>query len=90
MPIGPRPFEDDDEDEEDEEQLLPPEPVRRRFWAIVVLLNLGLFAVSLGVMIAAFRGEFQYAALLVAGGLVVLYSAYRRYRSRHEVFEQDE
>ncbi|MFB6132565.1 MAG: hypothetical protein ABEJ44_04075 [Halanaeroarchaeum sp.] len=86
MRIGPEPFNDSD-DEEDEEHALPPEPVRRRFWVIVVLLNLGIFAVSLGAMIAAFRGQYRDAALLIGGGAVVLYSAYRRYRTRHEAFE---
>lgn len=92
MRIGPDPFDDSDgeEDEEEWERSAPAEPVRRRFWAIVVLLNLGIFAVSLGVMIAAFRGQYRDAALLVGGGVVVLISAYRRYRTRHEVFGDEE
>ncbi|UWG47414.1 putative membrane protein [Halanaeroarchaeum sp. HSR-CO] len=63
------------------------EDVRRRFLAIVILLNVGILTVSLGLMLAGFRGRYRDAALLVAGGGIVLASAYRRYRTRHEVFE---
>ena len=88
MSIGPSPSNDDaDESGEGDETPSPPEPVRRRFWAIVLLLNAGILAVSLGVMLAGFRGQYRDAVLLIGGGLVVLYGAYRRYRTRHEVFE---
>lgn len=85
MTIGPEPSSESDGTEETPS---PSEEVRRRFWAIVVLLNLGIFAISLGVMLAGFRGQFRDAALLIGGGLTVLYSAYRRYESRHEVFDE--
>lgn len=85
MQIGPG--ASDESEDGDDEPAAPPLPVRKRFWSIVVLLNLGLFAVSLGVMLAGFRGQYEYGAMFVGGGLVVLYSAYRRYQSRHEVFE---
>lgn len=63
------------------------EDVRRRFLAIVILLNAGILAVSLGAMLALFRAQYRDAALLIAGGAVVLYGAYRRYRDRHEVLD---
>ncbi|MGM0399050.1 MAG: DUF7322 domain-containing protein [Halobacteriota archaeon] len=63
------------------------EDVRRRFLAIVILLNVGILAVSLGLMLAGFRGRYRDAALLVGGGGILLASAYRRYRTRQEVFE---
>ena len=84
MTIGPEPSSESDDSAETP---TPSDDVRRRFWAIVVLLNLGFFAVSLGVMLAGFRGQFRDAGLLIVGGLIVLYSAYRRYESRHEVFD---
>lgn len=84
MTIGPSPSS---ESGDSAETPTPSDDVRRRFWAIVVLTNLGIFAVSLGVMLAGFRGQFRDAALLIGGGLIVLYSAYRRYESRHEVFD---
>ncbi|MFW6003703.1 MAG: DUF7322 domain-containing protein [Halanaeroarchaeum sp.] len=65
------------------------EEVKRRFLAIVVLLNAGILAVSLGLMLAGFRGRYRDGALLVGGGTIVLASAYRRYRTRHEVFESE-
>lgn len=85
MFIGP---ESSTESEDDDEVPTPRDEVRRLFWAIVVLLNIGILAVSLGVMLAGFRGQYRDAALLIGGGLVVLYSAYRRYESRHEVFDE--
>lgn len=64
-----------------------PAAVRRRFVAIVILLNVGILAVSLGVMLAIFRARYRDGAILVVAGGGVLVSAYWRYRTRHEVFE---
>ncbi|MFB6124518.1 MAG: hypothetical protein ABEJ59_01000 [Halanaeroarchaeum sp.] len=61
-------------------------PVRRLFVTIVVLLNLGILAVSVAVMLVVFRGQLQRGAVLFLAGATVLAIAYRRYRSRHEVF----
>ncbi|MFB6093383.1 MAG: hypothetical protein ABEJ77_00380 [Halanaeroarchaeum sp.] len=73
----------------DDDTPRPPEPVRRRFWAIVLLLNAGFLAVSLGLMLAGFEARYRDGAILVAGGAAILYGAYRRYERRHEVLEAD-
>ncbi|MFW5924083.1 MAG: DUF7322 domain-containing protein [archaeon] len=87
MTIGPEPSATSD----DEEELpTPRDEVRRLFWAIVLLLNLGFLAVSLGIMLAGFRGQYRDGALLVGGGSIVLYGAYRRYQSRHEILDVSE
>jgi hypothetical protein len=63
------------------------------FWGLVVTLNLALFATSLGVMLAYFRGQFR-----LGGGLVVLgalafayaYYKYRRYLDRADADDDRE
>ena len=84
MPFG----RDRSIDENDGDDVpVPQDEVRKLFWAIVILLNAGILAVSLGLMLAGFRGQYGTGAVLVGVGGVVLADAYRRYRSRHEVFE---
>ncbi|MFB6121321.1 MAG: hypothetical protein ABEJ68_09420 [Halobacteriaceae archaeon] len=59
-----------------------PKTTLRAFLAIVVLSQVGLFAVSLGVMLAGFRGQVNLGGALVAAGAVALtvaVVAYRRY-----------
>ena len=50
------------------------------FWVIVILANIGLFAVSLGAMLLFFRGAFEVGGALLVVGLVALGRAYWRYR----------
>lgn len=55
--------------------------LRRRFWGLVIVFNVAVLALSLGVMLVAFRGRWQLGGQLVAAGAVLfaygLY-AYRR------------
>ena len=56
----------------------------RAFLLVSVLVQAGLFAGSLGVMLVAFRRQWALGALLVVGGLTALGLAvlrYRRYRA---------
>jgi hypothetical protein len=57
------------------------------FWGLVVTLNLALFATSLGLMLAYFRGQLRLGgSLFVLGVLAFAYSyyKYRRYRDRND------
>lgn len=56
-----------------------PDELVRAFWALVVVFNLGLFALSLGIMLIAFRGHPEGAAL-AGGGLALLALGWWRYR----------
>lgn len=55
------------------------------FWAAVVYANVGLLLVSLGPMLAYFRGQVVVGGTLVLVGLVALYRTYTTYRA----FERD-
>lgn len=50
------------------------------FWASVVLVNLAVFALSLGPMLIFFRGEWLIGLGLVAGGTLALGRTYHLYR----------
>lgn len=62
---------DDDVDEE----------LFRTFWATVVMANVGLFAASLGLMFAVFRGQHRLGGLVFAIGVLALLFGYRHYRT---------
>jgi hypothetical protein len=51
------------------------------FWAAVIYVNVGLLLVSLGPMLAFFRGRTQVGGLLVVLGSFALYRAYTVYES---------
>lgn len=51
-----------------------PEGVQKEFWAMVVLLKIALLALSLGAMLAYFRGQFLIAAGL---GFLGVFAAVR-------------
>lgn len=70
IPEAPDPTEND----------VPP-GVRRTFWLIVLMANLGLLALSIGVMFAVFRGQFRFGGSLVVLGLLALLVGYFRYRN---------
>ena len=81
----PEPSEDDEADRNLREGLadISPETLRR-FVLVAVLVQVGLFAASLGVMLAWFRGQRAVGGALVVGGavaLVVSLAVYRRQRS---------
>lgn len=59
--------------------------VARAFWIVVLLLNVGIFAGSLGLLLAAFRGQYRLGAVLALVGTLAFAHAYHRYRQfRHE------
>lgn len=63
-----------------------PADVRRTFWSVAGTTNVGLLAVSLGVMLVVFRGEVVVGGGLVAvgiGALLWAYYKYRRFRGRN-------
>ncbi|RKD97511.1 DUF7322 domain-containing protein [Halopiger aswanensis] len=57
----------------------PPELVKT-FWALVLVINAALLAVSLGVLFLVFEGATRRGAALLAGGLILFGFAVRRYR----------
>lgn len=73
----------------DEEFLEPPETdtvevdseTARSFWAAVVYVNVGLFVIVLGLLLAGFRGRTLVGAGLVGGGVLALYRAWTVYRA---------
>ncbi len=95
-PFGDDPFEDPFEDpigsgdssDEDLERTFS-EISRATLLAFVVvagLVHAGLFGVSLGAMLLAFRNQWVVGGTLVIGGglaLVVAVVVYRRYSTRH-------
>lgn len=58
----------------------------RLFWALVVVFNAALLALSLGVMFAAFEGNYELGAQLSLAGIVLFVYGYVRYRR----FESDD
>lgn len=54
--------------------------LRRAFWLIVVMANVGLLALSVGVMFVVFRGQLRFGGSLAAMGVLALVVGYRRYR----------
>ena len=80
----------------DEEFLEPPESeavevdteTARSFWAAVVYVNVGLFVIVLGLLLAGFRGRTVVGAGLVGGGALALYRAWTVYRA-FEASEED-
>ena len=56
------------------------------FWSVVVSVNVGLFAASLGLMLVYFRGQWRLGGGVVALGVGTLaygYLKYRRYQQQH-------
>lgn len=59
---------------------VPPE-LRRTFWLIVLMVNVGLLALSVGAMFVVFRGQLRFGGSLVVLGVFALLVAYIRYRN---------
>lgn len=56
------------------------------FWSVVVSLNVGLFATSLGLMLVYFRGQWRLGGGVFVLGVATLaygYLKYRGYRRRN-------
>jgi len=58
-----------------------PESLRREFWVQVLLFNLGLLAVSLGLMLVVFDRSFLVGGVVVLVGVAALLFGYQRYRA---------
>ncbi|MFB6353246.1 MAG: hypothetical protein ABEJ92_04095 [Halobacteriales archaeon] len=59
--------------------------LQRAFWSLVAVFNVALFALALGVLLVAFRDQWDLGGSLAAAGLVLFgYGVwqYRRYRER--------
>lgn len=88
-PLKPQTAVPDDEDDEDgegegEEATIDPW-VKRQFFKLVILLNLGLLGAALGAMFLYFRGDVVIGAVFGVPGVAVLAYAlvdYRRVKKR--------
>ena len=85
------PFSWDDEGDEsgDVQEVLTRTPpgTLRAFVLVSLLVQIGLFAGSLGLLLAVFRGQWTLGAALAGGGVTALVLAvfvYRRYRAARE------
>lgn len=58
-----------------------PADLQQLFWALVLILNAAVLAVSLGLLFLIFEGDVRRSAFLLAGGLVLFGFAVRRYRN---------
>jgi hypothetical protein len=54
--------------------------LQRQFWLLVLVFNVALMAVSVGAMLAVFRGQWDTGTSLVAGGLVLAVYGVYKYR----------
>lgn len=64
-----------------------PQELFTAFWGIVVSVNVGLFAASLGLMLVYFRGQWRLGGGVFALGVVTLaygYLKYRRYQQHND------
>ena len=83
------PFPEDDDRGANEDvgralRTIPPETLRA-FVLLAILIQAGLFAGSLGLMLGAFRGQWRLGGALAGGGLLAFALAalvHRRYRDR--------
>ncbi|WP_435069383.1 DUF7322 domain-containing protein [Haloplanus sp. C73] len=61
--------------------------IRMTFWRSVLLANVALFALTVGPMLAYFRGRWTVGAVAVALGVVMvlrIYQHYRAFERRHD------
>lgn len=81
--VFPGPEEDEEADRQLREGLgnISPETLRQ-FVVLAVLVQAGLFAASLGVMLVAFRGQRRLGGALAILGVVALAIAVALYRRR--------
>lgn len=59
--------------------------VEGTFWTLVVVFNIGLIAVSVGVMFVIFQAEFVLGGQITLAGAVILGYGFYRYRSAKQV-----
>lgn len=53
--------------------------VVQTFWVVVLMVDIGLFATSIGVMIVVFRNQLRLGGGIFAVGVLALLFAYRHY-----------
>ena len=67
-----------------------PTSLARVFWTLVAVFNVALFAIAVGALLIAFRGQWDLGGSVLLSGLVLfvygLYQ-YRRYRDDDATFE---
>lgn len=62
-----------------------PKDVQRKFWTLVGIFNVALFATSLGVMLVAFERQWVFGGSLAFLGLGAFFFGWQRYqRIRNE------
>lgn len=54
--------------------------VRKTFWICVIMIDIGLLALSVGIMVIVFEGRYRLGGTGVLAGVLALLSAYRHYR----------
>ena len=74
--VEPEVPEPPDPSENDVDPELP-----RRFWALVVVFNVALLAISLGLMFVAFEGAYALGGQFLVGGLAAFGFGLYRYRT---------
>lgn len=57
-----------------------PDEIFRIFWWVVIVVNVGILALSLGAMVWFFEGMATWGVRLIAAGVIALGYAYLRYR----------
>jgi hypothetical protein len=66
-----------------------PSELLQAFWAIVLVVNAAVLALSLGVLFLLFEGTSTHSTALIAGGVILLGFAHRRYRT-YQATKSDE
>ena len=82
------------------ETIDPPEPaigegdvpsdLARTFWAVVLVVNGAVLAIAIGALLLLFEGDTGRSIPLLAGGLVLVGFAYRRYRNFQSTTNEDD
>ncbi|EMA34087.1 DUF7322 domain-containing protein [Halobiforma nitratireducens] len=85
------PWEDPSVPEVTTDEMDVPSDLAKTFWALVLVVNAVVLALSLGVMLILFEGRTTHGSYLIAGALVLLGFAIRRYRAYdgHDQVEAD-
>lgn len=63
----------------------------RTFWGLVATLNLGLFALALGLLMIGFRGQYrQGGAVALLGAAALMYAGYEYKKAQRDRLGSDE
>lgn len=66
--------------EQETDEFDVPSDLLEAFWAVVIVINGAVLAVSIGAMLIGFRGDLRNGGILLAAGIVLFGFAARRYR----------